>query len=54
MQVFFAFFLGGILAEDLLGEAGDIRLSEVGALLRDYRRLGAIVAALNARQPAHT
>ncbi|ODN99475.1 hypothetical protein L198_03319 [Cryptococcus wingfieldii CBS 7118] len=28
-------------------EAGDIRVSEIGVLLRDYRRLGAIVDALN-------
>ena len=32
------------------GEAGDIRLSEIGILLRDYRRLGLIVTTLNARQ----
>ncbi|WVQ85958.1 hypothetical protein IAT38_008126 [Cryptococcus sp. DSM 104549] len=31
-------------------EVGDIRLSEIGVLLRDYRRLGGIVSALQAKQ----
>jgi hypothetical protein len=27
-----------------IGEVGDIRLSEIGELLRDYRRLAGIIA----------
>ncbi|ORY31203.1 hypothetical protein BCR39DRAFT_526838 [Naematelia encephala] len=35
----------------MTGELGDIKLSEIGELLRDYRRLGAAIIAHNARQP---
>lgn len=33
-------------ADEPSGEVGDIRLAEVGPLLRDYRRLAALVEAL--------
>lgn len=31
------------------GDVGDLRLSDIGELLRDYRRLGAIVALANSK-----
>jgi hypothetical protein len=31
---------------DLIGEVGDIRLSEIGLLLRDYRRLAGVIESL--------
>ncbi|ORX41021.1 hypothetical protein BD324DRAFT_654638 [Kockovaella imperatae] len=34
-------------------EAGDLKLSEIGSLLRDYRRLGDIVNALGAQGQTH-
>jgi hypothetical protein len=30
-------------------EVGELRLSEIGVLLRDYRRLGAAVNSINAK-----
>lgn len=33
-------------------EVGDIRLSEIGSLLRDYRRLATIVQGLTETKPA--
>jgi hypothetical protein len=33
----------------MTGEVGDMRLADIGLLLRDYRRLGNIVNSLNAK-----